>query len=88
MLPLNVEESGVPTRFTFDDLVDVFSKTLLKDLHSFRKTDILRRNFLSDYEIRKIYKEGEKILRLPQNSIISPLSMEWIALKKIKVIFE
>jgi hypothetical protein len=46
----------------------------------------IKRTFISDYEIRKKYYNPEtKEVTIPPNSIISPLSIEWIEYNMIKI---
>lgn len=74
-----------------DDLVDILWETLkLKGAASKpRKTVVPRagRVFLSEYEIKRMI-DGNGILRVPGNAILSPLVDDWISLKGIRVVRE
>lgn len=40
--------------------------------------EVKKRVFLSDRELRGIYKPGSKTVQVPANAIISPLSLDWL----------
>jgi hypothetical protein len=44
--------------------------------------------FLSDWELRRLYKEGRKIVKIPANAIVSPLSQDWLDYKGVKIVRE
>jgi hypothetical protein len=44
--------------------------------------------FLSDWELRRIYKPGSKTVNVPANAIISPLSTDWLEYNGIELIRE
>lgn len=46
-----------------------------------------RKVFVSDWELRRMYKPGEKTVTVPANSIISPLSADWLDYDGVKVIY-
>jgi ethanolamine utilization cobalamin adenosyltransferase len=50
--------------------------------------DIRGRKFLSEYDIRKQLTANSQELRIPKDSIISPLAEDWLALRRIKIIRE
>lgn len=41
--------------------------------------------FLSDYDIRKLFKPGDTVLKVPRAAIISPLAQEWLESRKIRI---
>lgn len=43
--------------------------------------------FLSEYEIKQMLKDGKKELRIPSSAIISPLALEWLSQKGIKIVY-
>lgn len=45
-----------------------------------------KRIFISDWELRRIYKPGAKTVQVPANSIISPLSLDWLDYNGINVL--
>ncbi|GAB4031865.1 MAG: hypothetical protein Fur0012_09710 [Elusimicrobiota bacterium] len=49
-------------------------------------TKPIKRVFLSDWEIKKLYDKGKKEVKVPVNAIISPLSLDWLEYNNIKVI--
>ena len=77
-----------------NDLTDIIAGFLLDDkkpaeLNQKKAVKSLtKRIFLSDYDIRKMLVPGEKILKVPTNAIISPLSIDWIDFNGIKVVYE
>ena len=42
--------------------------------------------FISDWELRRIFKEGQKTVTLPANAIVSPLSEDWLDYQGVKII--
>ncbi|MEK7722427.1 MAG: hypothetical protein AAB359_08560 [Elusimicrobiota bacterium] len=48
--------------------------------------EIKKKVFLSDWELRRIYKPGSKTVQVPANSIVSPLSLEWLEYDGITVV--
>lgn len=69
--------------FTKNDLVDAIFEKL-----NMNKSDEkpVNRIFLSDWEMRKMLQPGASEIRIPANAIISPLALDWIEFKKIKII--
>lgn len=45
-----------------------------------------KRVFISDWELRRIYKPGAKNVQVPANSIVSPLSLDWLDYNGITVV--
>ncbi|MDA8131287.1 MAG: hypothetical protein M0011_07255 [Elusimicrobia bacterium] len=50
--------------------------------------DLRKRTFLSDWEIRRLYKAGGRTLKVPADAIISPLSMDWLDFNGVEIIRE
>jgi hypothetical protein len=46
------------------------------------------RRFLSEYDIRKQLTGNSQELRIPRDSIISPLAVDWLTLGRIKIVRE
>ena len=77
-----------------NDLTDIVAGFLLGD----KKPDVSnqkkivkslgKRIFFSDYDIRKLLLPKAKVLRVPINAIISPLSLDWIEFDGIKIVYE
>ena len=44
------------------------------------------RKFLSEYDIRKQLTADAQVLRIPKESIISPLAADWLILRRVKII--
>ena len=47
-----------------------------------------KRIFISDWELRRIYKAGQKTVKIPANAIVSPLSEDWLDYQGVKIIRE
>ena len=46
------------------------------------------RLFLSEYDIKKKLKNDSRKLTIPQNAILSPLVVDWLALRRIMIVRE
>ncbi|MDO8805672.1 MAG: hypothetical protein Q7R35_14730 [Elusimicrobiota bacterium] len=47
---------------------------------------VVKKVFLSDWELRRIYKPGSKTVQVPSNVIVSPLSLDWLDYNGITVL--
>ncbi|MHB0996356.1 MAG: hypothetical protein ACYC2I_08315 [Elusimicrobiales bacterium] len=45
-----------------------------------------KRTFLSDWELRRMYRPGAKVIRVPAGAIISPLALDWIEFNGIEIL--
>lgn len=45
-----------------------------------------KRVFISDWELRRLYKPGDRSVQVPAGSIISPLSLDWLDYNGITVV--
>ena len=45
-----------------------------------------KRVFISDWELKKLYKPGQKTLKIPSNAIVSPLSQDWLDYAGVEVL--
>lgn len=41
--------------------------------------------FLSDWELRRMMKPGQKKLVVPRNAIVSPLAMDWLDYNGVEI---
>ena len=48
--------------------------------------ELKKRTFISDWELRRLYKPGSKSVAVPVNAIISPLSMDWLGYNGVELI--
>lgn len=48
--------------------------------------EVKKKVFLSDWELRRIYKPGSKTVQVPSNAIVSPLSLDWLDYNGITVL--
>lgn len=48
--------------------------------------ELKKKFFLSDWELRRLYKPGAKTVQVPADSIISPLSLDWLDYEGITVV--
>lgn len=51
-----------------------------------KATELKRKVFLSDWELRRIYIPGSRSVQVPADSIISPLSLDWLEYEGIKIV--
>lgn len=47
----------------------------------------VKKVFLSDWELRRLCRPGDKTLRVPANAIVSPLSQDWLDYNGVEVIY-
>lgn len=47
----------------------------------------VKKVFLSDWELRRLYRPGCKDVTVPANAIISPLSADWLDYDGIRVVY-
>ena len=45
-----------------------------------------RKVFVSDWELRRLYKAGARSVTVPANAIISPLSLDWLDYNGVKIL--
>lgn len=48
--------------------------------------EVKKKVFLSDWELRRIYKPGSKTVQVPSNAIVSPLSYDWLDYNGVTVL--
>ncbi|HBA61451.1 MAG TPA: hypothetical protein DCZ92_11680 [Elusimicrobia bacterium] len=48
--------------------------------------ELKQKLFLSDLELRKLYKPGSRTVTVPANAIVSPLSLDWLDYDGVKII--
>jgi len=48
--------------------------------------ELKKRVFLSDWELRRLYKAGDRTVSVPANAILSPLSLDWLDYDGITVL--
>ena len=53
-----------------------------------RETPLRGRRFLSEREIRKALTPGAQQLTIAKDAIVSPLALDWLALKGIRIVRE
>ncbi|MDA8243699.1 MAG: hypothetical protein M0025_06215 [Elusimicrobia bacterium] len=79
------------TKGAIEDLITehLSRKSGTGEVPAARKVHELRkRTFLSDWEIRRLYKAGSRSLKVPADAIISPLSMDWLDFNGVEIIRE
>lgn len=42
--------------------------------------------FLSDWELRQVYQAGSRVVKVPSNAIVSPLSLDWLDYNGVTVV--
>ena len=45
----------------------------------------VRRVFISEWELKRLYKRGDKIIAVPGGAIISPLAQDWLDFENIEI---
>ncbi|MGC8728094.1 MAG: hypothetical protein ACP5SD_02385 [Elusimicrobiales bacterium] len=67
----------------------IYGKPKIRKIDAKEEKKAVKKIFISDYEIRKkYYDKNSKTITIPPNSIISPLSMDWIDYENIKIIIK
>ncbi len=56
--------------------------------HGVPKKAPAKKVFLSDWEIRRLVKPGQKRLSVPANAIVSPLSLDWLDYNGVEIVRE
>ncbi len=51
-----------------------------------KKPAPVRKIFVSDWELRRLYKPGSRSVAVPANAILSPLSLDWLDYNGVKVV--
>lgn len=46
----------------------------------------VKKVFVSDWELRRLYKPGSRSVTVPANAIVSPLSLDWLDYNGIAVL--
>lgn len=50
--------------------------------------DLKKKVFLSDWEMRRLYKPGSKTVAVAANAIVSPLSLDWLDYNCVELVRE
>jgi hypothetical protein len=77
---------------TKGDITDVISDYLLRGskaqagaMTARASRPLPKRVFMTDRELKKLVKPGQKAVKVPANAIVSPLSMDWLDYNGIEV---
>ncbi|MBI4386636.1 MAG: hypothetical protein HY551_04585 [Elusimicrobia bacterium] len=84
--------------YTHDDLIDA----ILEDISSLERRSVFLpktsesrsgagprgRPFLTEAEIKKALTPGTQHLTIPRDAIVSPLALDWLALRGIHIVRE
>ena len=72
---------------TLNDLVDIVLERLGASLSELAPVRPVRgRPFLSEYEVNKRLAAGVRELRIPKDAIVSPLALDGLALRRVKIV--
>lgn len=76
---------------TKSDIADVISEYLSRGSKSAPASarasrPLPKRVFITDWEMKRLVKPGQKSVKVPANAIVSPLSLDWLDYNGIKVI--
>ncbi|HAH31147.1 MAG TPA: hypothetical protein DCL44_02415 [Elusimicrobia bacterium] len=50
--------------------------------------ELSKKVFLSDWEMRRLFKPGARTVTVPADAIISPLSLDWLEYNIVKIVRE
>lgn len=79
---------------TRGDIADALYARLFRDRpaeapsRAVKKAPPAKKVFLSDWEIRRMMKPGQKRLAVPANAIVSPLSLDWLDYNGVEIVRE
>jgi len=80
---------------TKGDITDVIAEYLLRGsqtrpgvVTARASRPLPKRIFISDWELKKLVKPGQKTVKVSINAIVSPLSMDWLDYNGIEIIRE
>lgn len=48
--------------------------------------ELRKRVFLSDWELRRLYRPGDRTVTVPADAILSPLSLDWLDYEGVRVV--
>lgn len=48
--------------------------------------ELKKRTFLSDWELRRLYRPGDRAVSVPADAILSPLSLDWLEYEGVRVV--
>lgn len=48
--------------------------------------ELKKKIFLSDWELRRLYKPGDRTVAVPAEAILSPLSLDWLDYEGVTVV--
>lgn len=51
-----------------------------------RGAGAVKKVFISDWELRRLYKPGDRSVTVPANAIVSPLSLDWLDYNGVAVL--
>jgi hypothetical protein len=79
--------------FKQDDLIDAIMESLSNGTPSTSPgtrspAPPVRRLFLSEYDVRRRLTANPGDLRIPKGAIVSPLALDWLSLKGIRIVEE
>ncbi|HBE88670.1 MAG TPA: hypothetical protein DDW67_05975 [Elusimicrobia bacterium] len=79
---------------TRGDIADALYERLFRDgpaeaaPRPAKKAPPFKKVFLSDWELRRMMKPGQKRLVVPANAIVSPLSLDWLDYNGVEIVRE
>ena len=74
--------------WTRNDLVDWLMERMAPSTAAIKGPEPKRKVFLSEYEIKRMLTPQSQHLTIPKEAILSPLAVDWLTLKGIKVVRE
>jgi len=51
-----------------------------------KKPPPVKKVFISDWELRRLYTPGARSIAVPANAILSPLSLDWLDYNGVRVV--
>lgn len=79
---------------TRGDIADALYERLFRDrpgeapARPTKKAPPAKKAFLSDWELRRMMKPGQKRLAVPANAIVSPLALDWLDYNGVEIVRE
>ena len=75
------------TRGAIEDIVMEHLRPGPGEVPAVKKVPELKKKvFLSDWELRRLYRAGDRTVAVPADAILSPLSLDWLEYEGVRIV--